>query len=156
MELNNPRAVEASEFVQSLLSARIVFRTFTTPVANIILPIKNQVTYSIKGFLIPSAGTSFQFITNLPLRQYWTPDVEVLFVVFFFLIFNEFLNNNFQTNSLLPIYPPIVLQSRTFQRNYVNKLDVLDANDLTTKPNLTFPCLNIREQKKGLYAHETC
>lgn len=79
MDLNDPQAIEANEYAQRLLSNRIVYRYFTQPVANIVLPEKREVKYSLKGYIIPFTGPSYQFITNLPLRQYWSLHPNVSF-----------------------------------------------------------------------------
>lgn len=77
MDLSDPKSVEAQSVVQKLLESKIVYRIFKAPVTNIKLPIEVEVQYSIRGYFIPVAGSSYQFITNLPLRQYWTLDTQV-------------------------------------------------------------------------------
>lgn len=79
MDPTDPMSVQAHEFVKKLQESKIIFRTFNKPVANIKLSNsdKDYAHYSIKGYFIPVAGTRYQFITNLPLRQYWIPDAQV-------------------------------------------------------------------------------
>lgn len=120
--------------MNNLLSAKIVYRTFSEPTANIVVPGKNQ-KYSIRGFFLPAIGKTYQFFTNLPLRQYWKIDEE--------------------TNNLIPIFPPFVLSSRDFIRTYNDKNDVFMTNDLSIKPHVSAPCLNIATQDRSLYEFAT-
>lgn len=80
MDPTDPKIVQADKLVQQLQDSKVVFRIFNKPISNIKLSNKNAndpICYSIKGYFIPITGQSFQFITNLPLRQYWTPDIIV-------------------------------------------------------------------------------
>lgn len=108
----------------------MVYRVFTYPVGGISVQIGQK--YSIRGFFIPSLGNKYKFITNLPLRQHW----KIIPTT---------------TNTLVPLFPPIVLLSRDFTRVYENRQEVYDSNDLLTKPSLEAPVLNMQLQAKYIY-----
>lgn len=107
----------------------MVYRVFTHPVGNI--AVEPGQKYSIRGFFIPSLKNKYKFITNLPLRQHWKIDKA--------------------SQSLVPVFPPIVLVSRDFTKVYANKQDVYDSQDLLIKPHIKAPVLNMQLQAKYIY-----
>lgn len=107
----------------------MVYRVFNHPVGNIV--VENGQKYSIRGFFIPSLGKKYKFITNLPMRQHWKIDEN--------------------SQSLLPVFPPIVILSREFTKVYENKQDVFDSKDLLIKPHINAPVLNMQLQAKYIY-----
>lgn len=53
----------------------MVYRSLNKPMGRVNVP-ENQL-YSIRGYFIPAAGSGYQFITHIPLRQYWYIDSMV-------------------------------------------------------------------------------
>jgi hypothetical protein len=72
---SDPLYIEAKDYVKKLLLSKIVYRTLTTPVGQV--EISENKSYSIRGYFLPATGTGYQFITSIPMRQYWKFNVEV-------------------------------------------------------------------------------
>lgn len=56
-----------------------------------------------------------------------------------------------QTNTLIAIAPQNPLDSKAFRRYYANKIEVLEANDLSLQPSTSAPCINVLVQDVSMY-----
>lgn len=72
------------------------------------------------------------------------------FPVFFI---DDLLNdkNSFQEKSLTNIHPTITLDYKVFRKVYANKMEVLEANELSVIPTTSYPCINVRMQSEDMY-----
>ena len=56
-----------------------------------------------------------------------------------------------QTNTLIASAPQNPLDSKAFRRYYANKIEVLEANDLSLQPSTSAPCINVLVQDVSMY-----
>lgn len=82
LDLSDTEARKAEKFVDSLKSAKIVYRTFDTPVGNVYNMSLGQ-KYSIQGFFLPSIGPEYEFVNYNPVSQHYAISVNVSHLVFF-------------------------------------------------------------------------
>ncbi|CAO1444386.1 unnamed protein product [Diamesa hyperborea] len=125
---NDPRFEQAALLVKQLLTARVVYRTINQKIG--FVQLKDNQSYSIRGYFIPATNTGYQFITYNPIKQFW----EIS-----------------KTTTLVALIPHIYLDSKAFRRTYKNKIDVLQANDLSVYPKTTSPCINVQVQDSSMY-----
>ncbi|CAO1360267.1 unnamed protein product [Diamesa serratosioi] len=125
---NDPRFDEAAMLVKQLLTARVVYRKFNQKLG--FVQLRDNQSYSIRGYFIPAQNTQYQFITYSPVKQFW----EIS-----------------ETATLVALVPHIFLDTKAFRRTYRNKIDVLEANDLIIYPKTTFPCINVQVQDGSMY-----
>lgn len=115
--------------MKRLLTAKIVYRKLLEPINLVDVP-ENQ-PYSIRGYFLPAESSGYQFITYIPLKQYWEIDNI--------------------TKTLTPIHPPLMLSPSQFTKIYANKIKVFEENDLSISPSVSAPCINILVQNKSMY-----
>ncbi|KAL9898320.1 uncharacterized protein ACN427_006525 [Glossina fuscipes fuscipes] len=116
------RTRSAEQFVKKLKEAQIVYRTFSQPLGNM-REIPSGFKYCIQGYFLPTIGTAYEFVNYNPLAQHRGLAAD--------------------RRTMLTLRPPVLLCSKDFSRRYINKLDVLDAGDLSEQPPLGIPCINI-------------
>ncbi|KAL7019979.1 hypothetical protein ACKWTF_011328 [Chironomus riparius] len=114
--------------VKEFLASRIVYRHFNKPIGSVKL--NDEQSYTIRGYFIPAQSTGYQFITYNPIKQFY----EIT-----------------STNTLIAIAPQNLLDSKAFRRYYANKIDVLEANDLSLRPSTSAPCINVLVQDASMY-----
>lgn len=146
------RQADAMTLVNRLLCAKLVYRTLRMPVGNVLLDDARQ-AYSVRGYFLPAMGPGFQFISHVPLRQHWRIDAEVC-IIYTVIVLTYFRETCLQSNSLRALEPPVMLLPQEFTRDYRDKLDVLEANDLSVVPSVTAPCLSVLVQDISLYKPE--
>jgi hypothetical protein len=56
-----------------------------------------------------------------------------------------------QKHSLVPIVPPLLLLAKDFTKTYGDKLEVLQADDLSMNPCVEEPCINVQNQDLSMY-----
>lgn len=66
---NDPRFEQAAKLVHQLLTARVVYRKINQKLGHVQL--RDNQSYSIRGYFIPAQNTSYQFITYSPIKQFW-------------------------------------------------------------------------------------
>ncbi|RZF47472.1 hypothetical protein LSTR_LSTR007399 [Laodelphax striatellus] len=103
----------AESFIDLLLESEEVYRHFSEPVGDIIMP--EGFEYCIRGFLVKS-DTGYFFIPPSPLLQYWTHDKQLM-------------------------EPPQPLAFADFEKAYDSAVDVLISYDLDLMPN--GPAVNV-------------
>ncbi|XP_039281670.1 uncharacterized protein LOC111062487 isoform X3 [Nilaparvata lugens] len=103
----------AESFIDLLLESEEVYRHFSEPVGDIIMP--EGFEYCIRGFLVKS-DTGYFFIPPSPLLQYWTHDKQLM-------------------------EPPQPLAFADFEKAYDSAIDVLISYDLDLMPN--GPAVNV-------------
>jgi hypothetical protein len=117
--------------VENLLSAKTVYRKFKGPIGNVKINAKQP--YSIRGYFLPSYSSGYQFMTYAPLIQYWEITDE---------------------GSLIVMPKTVNLDSKAFRKVYANKMEVLQADELSIFPNLAAPCVNVKIQTPSMYKFE--
>lgn len=110
------------------MKARVVYRRFNEAIGNV--KVGEKQPYSIRGYFVPGQGTGYQFMTYNPIRQVY----EIS-----------------STLTMVSLAPQIPLDSKAFRRFYANKVDVLEAKDLSVKPCIHTPCLNVLVQDYSMY-----
>uniref|UniRef100_A0A1B0AHD6 Uncharacterized protein n=1 Tax=Glossina pallidipes TaxID=7398 RepID=A0A1B0AHD6_GLOPL len=116
------RTISAEEFVKKLKEAQIVYRTFSQPLGNM-RQIPPDFKYCIQGYFLPSLGTGYEFVNYNPLAQHRGLSAD--------------------RKTMVTLRPPLLLCPKDFSRRYNNKLDVLEAGDLSEQPPVGIPCINI-------------
>ncbi|XP_055907416.1 uncharacterized protein LOC129942471 isoform X2 [Eupeodes corollae] len=130
LDMANPLTASAEDLVRQLVAAKIVYRTFATPLYSV--DVSPGQKYSIQGYFVPSFDSSYQFIATNPLLQ------------------QRRITTTTTTTTATPaagyisdnLEPPNILRAEDFQRAYKNKLEVLKAGDLSVAPPVDAPCIN--------------
>ncbi|KAG5672125.1 hypothetical protein PVAND_002280 [Polypedilum vanderplanki] len=125
---NDERFETAQRVVKEFLAARIVYRHFNQPIGNV--KINDSQSYSIRGYFVPAQSTGYQFITYNPIKQFYQVS---------------------SSSILVALAPQIQLDPKAFRRYYANKIEVLEAGDLSLKPSPSAPCINVLVQDKSMY-----
>jgi len=62
-------AIAADELVESLKNSQVAYRTMNSPVGGVI-DIPENHPYCIKGFFLPIANSTYEFMSYIPLSQF--------------------------------------------------------------------------------------
>lgn len=66
--------------MKQLLTARVVYRTINQKIG--FVQLKDNQSYSIRGYFIPATNTGYQFITYNPIKQFW--EISKVIKLFFY------------------------------------------------------------------------
>ncbi|XP_037718573.1 uncharacterized protein LOC119552805 [Drosophila subpulchrella] len=114
-------AIAADELVESLKNSQVAYRTMNSPVGGVIdIPENHQ--YCIKGFFLPIANSTYEFMSYIPLSQFVGISEE---------------------NEVRRLPKPQYIHSNEFSKIYADKMEVHKSADLSVVPPLNVPCINI-------------